>query len=43
MTEHGIMVRHYSTKLLDNYIRISVGTPQHTDRLLDGLRAVLSS
>ena len=36
--EHGIMVRHYATQLLNNCVRISVGLPQHTDRLLAALR-----
>jgi histidinol-phosphate aminotransferase len=35
--EHGIMVRHYSTKELNNFIRISVGLPEHTDKLLAAL------
>lgn len=30
----GVLVRHYATSLLRNYIRISVGRPQDTDRLL---------
>lgn len=29
----GILVRQYSTEFLDNHLRISVGTPQATDRL----------
>lgn len=35
--EHGVMVRHYDKKLLDGYVRISVGKPEHTDRLIDAL------
>ena len=35
--EHGIMVRHYSTRELNGFIRISVGLPEHTDKLLDAL------
>lgn len=38
--EHGIMVRHYSTKELNGYIRISVGTPEQTDKLMAALRAL---
>lgn len=38
--EHGIMVRHYSTKELNNYIRISVGLPEQTDRVLAALQAL---
>ena len=36
--EHGIMVRHYAKKQLSGFIRISVGKPEHTDRLLRALR-----
>lgn len=36
-TEHGIMVRHYDKALLDGYIRISVGKPEHTDALIRAL------
>ncbi|CAG9463114.1 unnamed protein product [Pedinophyceae sp. YPF-701] len=36
--EHGVMVRHYQKKLLDGYIRISVGTPAQTQRLMQALR-----
>lgn len=37
--EHGIMVRHYATKELDGYVRVSVGLPEHTDRLVAALLA----
>jgi len=36
--EHGIMVRHYAKKELSGFIRISVGKPEHTERLLRALR-----
>jgi histidinol-phosphate aminotransferase len=36
--DHGIMVRHYSTKELNGYVRISVGLPEHTDKVLAALR-----
>lgn len=36
--DHGVMVRHYSTKELNGYIRISVGKPEHTDKLLAALQ-----
>ena len=36
--QYGIMVRHYTTKELNNYIRISVGLPEQTDRLLAALK-----
>ena len=35
--KYGIMVRHYSTKALNGYIRISVGLPEHTEKLLAAL------
>lgn len=35
--EYGVMVRHYSTKELNGFIRISVGLPEHTDILLKAL------
>ena len=34
----GIIVRHYRKPRLDDHIRISAGTPQQVDRLLDVLR-----
>jgi histidinol-phosphate aminotransferase len=39
--EHGIMVRHYSTAELNNYIRISVGRPDQTDALVAALKALI--
>lgn len=36
--EHGIMVRHYQKKMLDGFIRISVGRPEHTDALITALQ-----
>jgi histidinol-phosphate/aromatic aminotransferase/cobyric acid decarboxylase-like protein len=36
--EHGIMVRHYQKKMLDGFIRISVGRPEHTDALILALQ-----
>jgi histidinol-phosphate aminotransferase len=38
--EYGVLVRHYSNELLNNYIRISAGRPQDTDRLIAALRAM---
>lgn len=37
--KHGVMIRHYSTKELDDYVRISVGTPKQTDILVQALAA----
>jgi histidinol-phosphate aminotransferase len=36
--QYGIMVRHYATKELNGYVRVSVGRPEHTDKLLAALR-----
>ncbi|GAB4818837.1 hypothetical protein N2152v2_005883 [Parachlorella kessleri] len=36
--QYGIMARHYTTKELNNYIRISVGLPEQTDRLVTALK-----
>ncbi|KXZ55760.1 hypothetical protein GPECTOR_2g1310 [Gonium pectorale] len=36
--QHGIMVRHYAKKELSGYIRVSVGRPEHTDKLIDALK-----
>ena len=36
--EHGIMIRHYQKKLLDGFVRISVGKPEHTDSLIAALQ-----
>jgi histidinol-phosphate aminotransferase len=37
----GILVRHYDTPLLRNYIRISVGKPEHTDRIIYALKQLV--
>ncbi len=39
-TEHAIMVRHYAKKELSGYIRISVGRPEDTQKLLAALRGM---
>jgi histidinol-phosphate aminotransferase len=36
----GILVRYYNTPLLKNYIRISVGKPQQTDRIIKALKEI---
>ncbi len=36
--EHGILVRYFATPGLENCLRISVGLPEHTERLLQALR-----
>ncbi|KAF8776649.1 hypothetical protein HU200_003373 [Digitaria exilis] len=39
----GLMIRHCDTKEMKGYIRSSVGKPEHTDALIEGLKAVLQS
>ena len=34
------MVRHYAKKELSGFVRISVGKPEHTDRLIEALRSL---
>lgn len=38
--EHGIMVRHYAKKELSGYIRISVGRPEDSRKLLAALQGL---
>ncbi len=40
LEQRGILVRHYRKPGLENCIRISVGRPEQTDRLLEALRAL---
>ncbi|EFJ46061.1 hypothetical protein VOLCADRAFT_109854 [Volvox carteri f. nagariensis] len=37
-SQYGIMVRHYAKKELSGYIRVSVGRPEHTDKLIEALK-----
>nr|CAB3466231.1 unnamed protein product [Digitaria exilis] len=39
----GLMIRHCDTKEMKGYIRSSAGKPEHTDALIEGLKAVLQS
>lgn len=38
----GVLIRHFKLPRLDNALRITIGTQAQNDRLLTGLRAVLS-
>ncbi len=38
LQDKGILVRYFDKPLLRNYIRISVGKPEHTDALIKALR-----
>jgi len=40
---HGVLVRHFKQSRIDQYLRISVGTPQQCDALLQALAQVLSA
>lgn len=40
LREKGILVRYFDSPGLRNYLRISVGKPEHTDRLLDALQEI---
>ncbi|MBE9523545.1 MAG: histidinol-phosphate transaminase [Chloroflexi bacterium] len=38
LREKGILIRHFNKPGLDDHIRISVGKPEHTDRIIDILK-----
>ncbi|HUV76275.1 MAG TPA: aminotransferase class I/II-fold pyridoxal phosphate-dependent enzyme, partial [Dehalococcoidales bacterium] len=38
LQKKGILVRYFDQPLLQNYIRISVGKPEHTDALIKVIR-----
>jgi histidinol-phosphate aminotransferase len=40
LEKRGILVRYYNSKHLKNYIRISVGKPEHTDRIIEALKEI---
>lgn len=40
LERQGVLVRYYNNALLRDYIRVSVGTPAQTDRLLAALREI---
>jgi len=40
LEEKGILVRYFDTPLLRNFIRISVGKPEHTDTLIKALQEI---
>ena len=41
--KRGIFIRYFDNPLLQDYIRISVGKPEHTDALIEALKEVGSS
>jgi len=40
LQDRGILVRYFDQPLLQNFIRISVGKPEHTDALVEALREI---
>jgi histidinol-phosphate aminotransferase len=40
LQEKGILIRYYDDTLLKDYVRISVGKPEHTDALMNVLRSM---
>lgn len=42
LKENGLLIRYFDTPLLQNYMRISVGKPEHTDILMDALKSARS-
>jgi len=42
LQEKGILVRYFEEPVLQNYIRISVGKPEHTDALIKALKEIVS-
>jgi histidinol-phosphate aminotransferase len=40
LEKRGILVRYYNTALLKNYIRISAGKPQQTDKIMQALEEI---
>jgi histidinol-phosphate aminotransferase len=40
LEQKGILVRYYNTKLLRNYIRISAGKPEQTDKVIQVLQEI---
>jgi histidinol-phosphate aminotransferase len=40
LEKRGILVRYYNTQLLQNYIRISAGKPEQTDKIIQALKEI---
>ncbi|MBN4064136.1 histidinol-phosphate transaminase [Dehalococcoides mccartyi] len=41
LASHGIFVRRFSQSVLNKSLRISAGTPEQTDRVIDALRSIV--
>ena len=42
LREKGVLVRHFKLPRIEQYLRISIGTPQQCDALLQALASVLA-
>jgi histidinol-phosphate aminotransferase len=43
LREHGILVRHFKQPRIDQFLRISIGTPAQCDALVEALRLLLAN
>ncbi len=43
LREQGIIVRHFRQERIDQYLRITVGTPEECERLLEALRGIVKN
>ena len=41
LRERGVLIRYFNAPRIDNYLRITVGTPEQMDRLFAGLDEIL--
>ena len=39
----GILIRHFNTPIMEDKLRITVGTPEQNERLIEALQAMISS
>lgn len=42
LREQGIIVRHFEAERINNYLRISIGTPEACEKLITTLKSILS-
>jgi histidinol-phosphate aminotransferase len=43
LREHGVIVRHFNKPRIEQYLRITIGTPQQNQALIDALQHVLAA
>ncbi|MEH6551408.1 MAG: histidinol-phosphate transaminase [Pseudomonadales bacterium] len=43
LREEGVIVRHFKQSRIDNYLRITIGTPEQNQRLLDTMTQILAA